>query len=105
VALSATIRLDLGTTLLFTGLYNVVSGIAFRIPMYVESLRDAHCCCRWLVCVLTGSLLLCALACRCVQPMKTIAAVALAAPGAAARLPAPPIKQPQLKINNGCCQA
>lgn len=50
VALSATIGLDLGTTLLFTGLYNVASGLGFRIPM-------------------------------CVQPMKTIAAVALAAPG------------------------
>lgn len=50
VALAATIGLDLGTTLLFTGLYNVASGFGFRIPM-------------------------------CVQPMKTIAAVALAAPG------------------------
>jgi hypothetical protein len=50
VALAATIGLDLGTTLLFTGLYNIASGLGFRIPM-------------------------------CVQPMKTIAAVALAAPG------------------------
>ncbi|KAF6260897.1 hypothetical protein COO60DRAFT_840848 [Scenedesmus sp. NREL 46B-D3] len=52
VALAATIGLDLGTTLLFTGLYNIASGVGFRIPM-------------------------------CVQPMKTIAAVALAAPGRA----------------------
>jgi hypothetical protein len=50
VALAATIGLDLGTTLLFTGIYNIASGLGFRIPM-------------------------------CVQPMKTIAAVALAAPG------------------------
>jgi len=43
--------LDLGTTLLFTGVYNVYSGLSFNIPMPV-------------------------------QPMKTIAAVALAEPGA-----------------------
>ncbi|KAL4513241.1 hypothetical protein Ndes2526A_g02379 [Nannochloris sp. 'desiccata'] len=43
--------LDLGTTLLFTGIYNVITGLSFDIPMPV-------------------------------QPMKTIAAVALAEPGA-----------------------
>lgn len=36
VALSATIKLDLGTTLLFSGLYNVVSGVTFQIPMCVQ---------------------------------------------------------------------
>jgi hypothetical protein len=55
VALSATVKLDFGTTLLFTGLYNILSGFAFRIPM-------------------------------CVQPMKTIAAVALATPGVQQKL-------------------
>jgi MFS superfamily sulfate permease-like transporter len=43
--------LDLGTTLLFTGVYNIITGFVFDLPMPV-------------------------------QPMKTIAAVALAEPGA-----------------------
>jgi hypothetical protein len=46
VGLVKTANLDLGTTLLFTGAYNIITGIAFGIPMPV-------------------------------QPMKTIAAVAL----------------------------
>jgi hypothetical protein len=36
VALSASINLDLGTTLLFSGLYNILSGVGFRIPMCVQ---------------------------------------------------------------------
>lgn len=36
VALSATIQLDLGTTLLASGLYNVLSGVGFQIPMCVQ---------------------------------------------------------------------
>jgi hypothetical protein len=36
VALSATIQLDLGTTLLFSGVYNVASGFGFQIPMCVQ---------------------------------------------------------------------
>lgn len=36
VALSATIQLDLGTTLLLSGLYNVASGVGFQIPMCVQ---------------------------------------------------------------------
>jgi hypothetical protein len=36
VALSATIQLDLGTTLLLSGLFNIASGAAFRIPMCVQ---------------------------------------------------------------------
>lgn len=39
VALSATIQLDLGTTLLFSGLYNVLSGVGFQIPMCVQVSR------------------------------------------------------------------
>lgn len=46
VALVSKIQLDFGTTLILTGLYNCLSGVAFGIPM-------------------------------CVQPMKTITAVAL----------------------------
>ncbi|GFR41642.1 hypothetical protein Agub_g2377, partial [Astrephomene gubernaculifera] len=48
IGLVQKVNLDLGTTLIVTGIYNLVSGLQFRIPM-------------------------------CVQPMKTIAAVALAA--------------------------
>ncbi|EFJ47751.1 hypothetical protein VOLCADRAFT_117774 [Volvox carteri f. nagariensis] len=48
IALVQKVDLDLGTTLIVTGMYNIVSGVQFGIPM-------------------------------CVQPMKTIAAVALAA--------------------------
>jgi hypothetical protein len=50
VALVPTIQLDFGTTLIVTGCYNILSGLAFGIPM-------------------------------CVQPMKTIAAVALTSAG------------------------
>jgi len=39
VALSASIQLDLGTTLLFSGLYNVASGVGFKIPMCVQVRR------------------------------------------------------------------
>jgi len=51
LGLVSAVGLDLGTTLLFTGLYNIYSGAFARVPM-------------------------------CVQPMKTIAAVAIAAGGA-----------------------
>ncbi|KAI8103657.1 hypothetical protein M9435_004991 [Picochlorum sp. BPE23] len=50
VALTQEVGLDLGTTLLFTGVYNIVTGLMFDIPMPV-------------------------------QPMKTIAAVALSGDG------------------------
>lgn len=50
VALTQEVGLDLGTTLLFTGVYNIVTGLMFDIPMPV-------------------------------QPMKTIAAVALSGEG------------------------
>jgi hypothetical protein len=46
-------QLDLGTTLVLTGAYNIASGMSFGIPM-------------------------------CVQPMSTIAAIALTPPGGAA---------------------
>lgn len=49
VALVRTCGLDLGTSLIFTGLYNIASGLLFGIPMPV-------------------------------QPMKAIAAVAVAEP-------------------------
>eukprot|EP00879_Flechtneria_rotunda_P023994 GHRR01025415.1.p2 GENE.GHRR01025415.1~~GHRR01025415.1.p2 ORF type:complete len:153 (+),score=28.67 GHRR01025415.1:488-946(+) len=39
VALSATIQLDLGTTLFFTGVYNVISGLIFKIPMCVQPMH------------------------------------------------------------------
>jgi len=51
VGLVKAVDLDLGTTLLFTGVYNIISGLVFDIPIPV-------------------------------QPMKTIAAVALSEPGA-----------------------
>ncbi|GLC42355.1 hypothetical protein PLESTM_001324300 [Pleodorina starrii] len=56
IALVQKVDLDLGTTLIITGLYNVVGGLQFGIPM-------------------------------CVQPMKTIAAVALADSQPALTLP------------------
>ncbi|KAG2500430.1 hypothetical protein HYH03_001999 [Edaphochlamys debaryana] len=52
IGLVQKVHLDLGTTLIVSGAYNIVSGLQFGIPM-------------------------------CVQPMKTIAAVALAAGGGA----------------------
>jgi hypothetical protein len=45
VALSASIHLDLGTTLLFSGLYNVLSGVGFRIPMCVQVRSVQLCVC------------------------------------------------------------
>jgi hypothetical protein len=36
VALSASIQLDLGTTLALSGLYNIVSGAIYQIPMCVQ---------------------------------------------------------------------
>ncbi|KAG2444026.1 hypothetical protein HYH02_009225 [Chlamydomonas schloesseri] len=56
IGLVQKVHLDLGTTLIVTGLYNIISGWQFRIPM-------------------------------CVQPMKTIAAVALAGGAAGLDLP------------------
>ncbi|PNW83960.1 hypothetical protein CHLRE_04g214050v5 [Chlamydomonas reinhardtii] len=56
IGLVQKVHLDLGTTLTITGLYNIISGWQFRIPM-------------------------------CVQPMKTIAAVALAGGAAGLDLP------------------
>lgn len=38
VALTKAMQLDLGTTLLFTGVYNIVTGVLFDIPMPVSSL-------------------------------------------------------------------
>ncbi|GIM04413.1 hypothetical protein Vretimale_8998, partial [Volvox reticuliferus] len=56
IGLSQKMDLDFGTTLIVTGLYNILSGVQFGIPM-------------------------------CVQPMKTIAAVALAASQPSLTLP------------------
>ncbi|KAG2426637.1 hypothetical protein HXX76_012951 [Chlamydomonas incerta] len=56
IGLVQKVHLDLGTTLIVTGLYNIISGWQFRIPM-------------------------------CVQPMKTIAAVALAGGASGLDLP------------------
>lgn len=39
VALVATVNLDLGTTLLFTGFYNIFSGLGFGIPMCVQPMK------------------------------------------------------------------
>ena len=39
VALVRTVGLDLGTTLCFTGLYNIFSGLFFGIPMPVQPMK------------------------------------------------------------------
>lgn len=39
VALVRVVGLDLGTTLCFTGLYNIVSGLLFGIPMPVQPMK------------------------------------------------------------------
>lgn len=66
IGLVHAIGLDLGTTLLVTGLYNIASGVQFDIPM-------------------------------CVQPMKTIAAVAIAG--------APALSIPQMAAAGGFVSA
>lgn len=66
IGLVHAIGLDLGTTLLVTGLYNIASGVQFGIPM-------------------------------CVQPMKTIAAVAIAG--------APALSIPQMAAAGGFVSA
>lgn len=39
VALVRVVGLDLGTTLIFTGLYNIASGLVFGIPMPVQPMK------------------------------------------------------------------
>lgn len=39
VALVRVVGLDLGTTLCFTGLYNIISGVLFGIPMPVQPMK------------------------------------------------------------------
>lgn len=39
VALVRVIGLDLGTTLIFTGVYNIASGLLFGIPMPVQPMK------------------------------------------------------------------
>ena len=40
VGLARSVGLDVGTTLLFTGLYNIVTGVAFNVPMPVQPMKS-----------------------------------------------------------------